>query len=81
MLKVLQNNRFFHTKKLCHYIHYLNQYRKKTNIIYTSNKAFHKVLASSILPKWQQWIHTKILASASAPALAMKGWDGWKATS
>lgn len=31
--------------------------------------------------KWHQWIHTKILASASAPALAMKGWEGWKATS
>lgn len=31
--------------------------------------------------KWHKWIHTKILASASAPALAMKGWEGWKATS
>lgn len=38
-------------------------------------------LAPSISPERRQWCQTKILASASAPALAMKGWEEWKATS
>jgi len=38
-------------------------------------------LVAATRPVIGSHIHTKTLASASAPALAMNGLDGWKATS